>query len=145
MTHTFLLVPALWKGEGKIDFNSSPDIIPFYTQWEVFPLDQGTIQAKQTVEMEGTEEILHNHFRITSLTPISFLIELTNELLGTVQGRGTLVPNQIGWEFRHPSTFDGFETYRLDEQGQYSLHAEYASPDQYRTIIDGRIWKDHSR
>lgn len=141
MVHLFLLSPGIWNGQGKVTFNSSPDIIPFYTQWEVFPTQNNIIEATQKVEMEGTKETLLNHYRLHSLSPDAFLLELTNELLGKVEGRGLIKDKQIGWEFRGQATFEGFEAYCLDDQGDYALHAEYASPDQYRTIINGRLWQ----
>jgi hypothetical protein len=37
--------------------------------------------------------------------------------------------------------FEGFEVYEQQENGDYFLHAEYGSPDQFRTIIEGLIWR----
>lgn len=139
--HAFIFSPGIWNGQGKVTFSSSPDIIHFFTQWEVLPRKDNRIEATQKVEMQGADETLLNRFVFSSLTEDSFEIELNNELLGTVTGNGVLDAKQFGWEFRGHPTFEGFEVYRRDDRDDYHVHAEYASPDQYRTIIDGRIWK----
>lgn len=140
-THAFILTPGFWNGQGKVSFSTSPDVIHFFTQWEVQALEGGVIRATQKVEMQGAEETLVNAFRFSQLTPTTFVVELNNELLGTVHGTGIIDETQFGWEFRGHPTFEGFEVYRKDEKADYHIHAEYASPDQYRTIIDGRLWR----
>jgi hypothetical protein len=47
----------------------------------------------------------------------------------------------IAWEFRENDlNFEGFETYHLQEDGSYTMHAEYVTSDQFRTQIDGKLW-----
>ena len=71
-------------------------------------------------------------------------MELENELLGTVKGTGVIDENTIAWEFHGTGGLEGFEVYELQDNGDYMMHAEYSSPDQFRTIIDGRIWKKNT-
>jgi hypothetical protein len=47
----------------------------------------------------------------------------------------------IAWEFRNNEEFQGFEVYELQENGDYMLHAEYSTSEDFRTIIDGRVWQ----
>lgn len=140
-SHQFLFSPGLWVGEGRVTFSSSPDHLRFYTKWNIEKENQGMIPCQQHVEMEGGEDRVFNNFVFSAVTSSSFLLELTNELLGNVKGKGVIDPKTIAWEFRGNDEFEGFEVYELQENGDYMLHAEYASTDQFRTIIDGRIWK----
>ena len=48
----------------------------------------------------------------------------------------------IAWEFRVPEIgFEGFETYEKQPDDTYLMHAEYATDDQLRTVIKGKIWQ----
>lgn len=137
--HLFLLRPGIWLGEGKVSFSASPEQLQFYTRWEIAPPKDGIIPLKQTVEMKEGDTI-HNIYAISAVTETSFIIELTNDVLGTVIGKGIIDDNKIAWEFRSQETFEGYEVYQLQSNGEYVLHAEYASPEQFRTIIDARVW-----
>lgn len=150
--HAFIFEPGQWIGEGRVRFSSSPDEIKFYTKWNIPDVktggtstDRQTIYCFQQVEMRGTNEQVLNQFCFSEITPLGFLIELENELVGKVRGKGVIEPKTIAWEFRGHSNFEGFEVYELLENGDYMLHAEYSSLDQFRTIIDGRIWKKVSK
>lgn len=137
----FILNPGIWNGQGKVSFSSSPDQIQFFTQWDIQEKQGNLIRATQRVEMQGADETLVNAFVFALVTPTTFMIELSNELLGVVKGTGIIDAMQVAWEFRGHATFEGFEVYRLDEKSDFHFHAEYASPDQYRTLIDGRLWR----
>lgn len=144
--HTFLFSPGKWLGEGKITFSGSPDLLKFYTRWDIAPAEpEGELHeivCLQIVEMQGaTEEHIKNRFTFSQVDSVSFVLELENELIGVVQGKGLMDEKKIAWEFRGHSTFEGFEVYELQENGDYLFHAEYVSPDQFRSLIDGRIWK----
>ncbi len=99
------------------------------------------MRCQQQVEMQGAENIVCNQFLIKKISADKFKIQLENELLGLVEGSGVIDSQTIAWEFRNNINTEGFEVYELQENGDYMLHAEYSSPDQFRTIIDGRIWK----
>jgi hypothetical protein len=140
-THHFIFSPSRWIGEGRITFSVSPEHLHFYTQWLIEKEEDRAIQGQQQVQMEGGEENVNNIFVFTNILQKTFAIELTNDQLGTVKGKGVIDAKTIAWEFREHEFFEGFEVYELQDNGDYMLHAEYVSPDQFRTIIDGRIWQ----
>lgn len=139
--HEFIFTQGLWIGEGKITFSVSPDHLRFYTQWIIDPIASAVIRSQQLVEMEGRAENLFNQFTFSNITEKDFEIQLNSELLGAVSGTGLIDKTTIAWEFRGHHDFEGFEVYELTDNGDYMLHAEYSSSEQFRTIIDGRIWK----
>jgi hypothetical protein len=139
--HAFVLAAGKWVGEGKITFSASSELVHFYTRWLFGSVEGGTITGTQEVEMPGNEPNMMNRFAFSNVTPSSFAIELENEILGYVKGSGVIDDKTIAWEFHGSNGIEGFEVYTLQDNGDYMLHAEYASPDQFRTIIDGRIWK----
>lgn len=137
----FIFKPGLWVGEGKVTFSASPETVRFYTKWTIEKEKDKQIVCQQHVEMEGGDSNVYNTFIFSNLLPTSFSVELVNELLGSVQGKGLIDGKTIAWEFRGHPEFEGFEVYEMQDSGDYMLHAEYSSIDQIRTIIDGRIWK----
>lgn len=141
MAHVFILQPGIWVGEGKITFSASPEHVRFYTKWIIQDTQNEQISCKQTVEMQGGMDPVYNEFTFSNMKSDAFTIELQNDLFGNLKGTGILETKTIAWEFRGHSQFEGFEVYELQDNGDYMLHAEYASPDLFRTIIDGRIWK----
>lgn len=138
--HTFLFQPGIWIGEGDVAFSGSKDKVHFFTKWVIFEEREGEISCHQIVEIQGVEDHVNNRFTISSLDGAHFEILLENELMSCVTGKGLIDSLKIGWEFRQRDNFDGFEVYELLEGGRYKMHAEYASSDQFRTIIDGVIW-----
>lgn len=139
--HSFLFTPGLWIGQGKITFSVSPDHLHFYTKWLVETPSDGIILCRQEVETEGREWPLINTFNISKITEEGFSIDLSNDLLNHIPGKGVLDPKTIAWEFRGNPDFEGFEVYELQDNGDYMLHAEFVSTENFRTIVDGRIWK----
>ncbi|NGX59341.1 MAG: hypothetical protein KR126chlam3_00492 [Chlamydiae bacterium] len=141
--HSFLFSPKKWLGEGKIKLSMVEEELDFFTRWNLGALDQGgKIPASQEVQIKGMNEIMHNQFLITDLTSSHFNLELENAALGTIIGKGIIKENLIAWEFRHSELgFEGFEFYERQPDGTYLVRAEYATPDQYRTIIQGKIWE----
>jgi hypothetical protein len=139
-SHNFLLSPGIWLGQGKITFNSTVDSIEFFTKWIVLESDQ-SMTCNQEVEMKGIEGKVENLYVVSKITPESFMIALDNELVGKVQGRGVIDPKNIAWEIRGQQDFEGFESFELQDNGEYVFHSEFLSPEQFRTIIDGHLWK----
>lgn len=139
--HQFIFAPGEWLGEGRIAFTASPDILRFYTKWNIKELTNHIISCQQRVEMEGRDEDIYNNFVFSAMQPESFIVEISNDTLGLMMGKGILDTKTIAWEFRGNPEFEGFEVYELQDNGDYMLHAEYMSTDQYRTIIDGRVWR----
>jgi hypothetical protein len=136
-----MLEPGTWIGEGKVAFSASPEEVKFYTRWKVQKRKKDRIVCSQEVELHGIDEKIKNAFTVAEITPESFLMSLENELIGMAQGKGVITDETIGWEVKGPDNFQGYEIYEKQENGDYLFHAEYTSDDQYRTIIDGRIWK----
>jgi hypothetical protein len=139
--HEFILSHSHWIGEGRVTFSASPEHLRFYTKWLIDKKEADMINCRQYVEMEGGKDQVFNQFIFSNILADSFAIELTNELLGTMSGKGVIDAKTIAWEFRGNADFEGFEVYELQENGDYMLHAEYATDEQFRTIIDGRIWR----
>jgi hypothetical protein len=143
LNHTFLFIPGYWLGEGKIVLNMMDDALPFFTRWKVSPQDEdGRIEATQEIQIAGLAETMHNAFRFSEVSAKGFTIELENQNLGHVVGKGIIKPDVVGWEFRLPHLgFEGFEFYERGDDEGYKLHAEYATNDDFRTVIRGRVWK----
>lgn len=141
MLHDFIFQSGQWIGEGKISFSSSPEHLHYYTKWMNAPLEDTQIHCVQKVETQGNSDQVINNFRFFEITPISFKVELKNEHVGKIVGFGVIDAKTIAWEFRGNNQIEGFEVYELQENGDYMVHAEYSSTDQFRTIIDGRVWK----
>lgn len=137
--HTFIFQPGLWEGEGTIAFSHSSEKLAFSTRWEVEEGDVSGVTCIQEVKMVGADENVTNKFTFSELTPKSFEVALENDLMGSVLGKGVVDEKLIAWEFRADQGMEGYEVYELQEDGQYSLRAEYASPDQFKTIIRGTL------
>ena len=127
-------------GEGTVTFTASPESLHFATKWVVKEKENGEIQASQQVELRGINDKVVNRFLLFDISASDFAIELQNELVGSAMGKGLQDDVRIGWEFLDHSDFQGFEIYRLTGETQYSLHAEFSSSDEYRTIVHGRLW-----
>lgn len=146
--HLFLLQPSSWLGEGKIRLNMVEEELFFYTRWNMGFLSAeeggtaGVLRCMQEIQVKGMADIMHNQFTIKDFTHNSFVIELENQALGKVSGTGILNQEIIGWEFRIPELgFEGFEFYEKQADDSYLMRAEYATTDQFRTMINGKIWQ----
>ncbi len=145
--HPFIFSPGEWLGEGKIGFSASDDELRFYTRWLVSEkgdesLGVKNVRCTQEVEMQGgADEKMFNRFHFTEIGTKEFKVLLENDQIGAVFGEGILEKGKLAWEFRGNPNIEGFEVYEFQENGEYSFHAEYISPEGYRSIIDGRIWK----
>jgi len=145
--HLFLLQPSSWLGEGKIRLNMVEEELSFFTRWSMSFVNEGAetgniVQCLQEIQVKGMSDIMHNQFTIRDFTANSFVIELENQALGKVAGTGLLNQEIIGWEFRIPELgFEGFEFYEKQADDTYLMRAEYATTDQFRTMISGKIWQ----
>ena len=140
----FIFKSGLWVGEGKVTFSASPNHLRFYTKWSMEEELDGKFKWLQRVELERGESNVYNNFLFFNISETAFSVELSNELLGTVQGKGLINQKTIAWEFKRElehEGFEGFEVYELQENGDFMFHAEYSSDDLMRTIVDGRIWR----
>lgn len=139
--HEFIFQPGVWIGEGKITFSASPDEVKFYTRWNSKPFNDEAIETSQEVELHGMDDKVTNYFELTDITSENFLLSLENELVGKAHGKGVIDDHTIAWEIKGSDNFEGYEVYEKQDNGEYLFHAEYTSDDQFRTIIDGRVWK----
>jgi len=139
--HEFLFSPGRWIGGGKITFSTSSDLVRFYTSWMIEGIEDSTIRCQQRVEMQALEELINNKFLIYDIHEGKFQMNLENDLIRNACGSGVVDEKTIAWEFRATGGIEGFEVYELQNNGDYLMHAEYSSTKQFRTIIDGRIWR----
>jgi hypothetical protein len=141
--HPFILQPSAWIGEGKIILNMMDESLSFFTRWNVsHPDASGRIECLQEVQIKGLSEVMLNQFLFYDLFHNNFTVDLENQALGRVQGKGVVNEKVIAWEFRVADLgFDGFEFYERQPDGSYLMRAEYSSSDQFRTIIQGKVWQ----
>lgn len=144
--HQFLLQPSAWLGQGKIQLNMVADELAFFTRWNIHPVDgDGRIECLQEIQVKGLSDVMHNEFLIYNLAGGEFTIELENQALGKVMGKGLINDKIIAWEFRLPEIgFEGFEFYEKQDERNYLMRAEYATSDQFRTLIQGKVWQQTS-
>jgi hypothetical protein len=140
--HSFILAPNAWLGEGKIQLSMVEEELGFYTRWNVaHPDATGRIECIQEIQVKGLSDIMINQFAFFDLTSSAFSIELENQALGKVIGAGIINDKIIAWEFRvNELGFEGFEFYERQSDNSYFMRAEYATSDQFRTIIQGKVW-----
>ena len=144
--HQFLLTPSAWLGQGKIQLNMVSEELAFFTRWNSQnPDGEGRIECLQEIQVKGLSDVMHNEFLIYNLASGEFAIDLENQALGRVTGVGLINEKVIAWEFRIIDIgFEGFELYEKQDENNYLMRAEYATNDQFRTLIQGRVWKQTS-
>lgn len=141
--HQFLLTPTHWLGQGKIQLNMVSEELSFFTRWNASTVDgDGRIECLQEIQVKGLSDVMHNEFFIYNLANGEFTIDLENPALGRVTGTGLITDKVIAWEFRVEEIgFEGFELYEKQDDKNYLMRAEYATNDQFRTLIQGRVWQ----
>lgn len=144
--HQFLLKAGTWLGQGNIQLNMVSEELGFFTRWNVSNIDgEGKIECVQEIQVKGLSEVMHNAFLIRNFNEGEFAVDLENQALGKISGKGLISDKVIAWEFRVPEIgFEGFELYEIQEDQTYLMRAEYASSDQFRTLIQGRVWQQTS-
>ncbi len=140
--HTFIFSPKPWMGEGVITLNMVEEELGFFTKWNIQDKDfAGKIQSTQEIQISGIAENMKNELIFYDFSENKFSVEMENMNVGRVVGTGVYDDKLIAWEFRENDlNFEGYETYHLQPDGSYMIHAEYVTSDQFRTQIDGRIW-----
>ena len=140
--HQFLLTPGTWLGQGQIQLNMVAEELGFFTKWIVGqPDSEGNIECVQEIQVKGLSDVMHNDFRIHAQSSGEFVIDLENQALGKVTGKGLINDKVIAWEFRVEDIgFEGFEFYEKQDDKNYIMRAEYATNDQFRTLIQGKLW-----
>lgn len=141
--HPFILLPQEWLGEGKIQLSMIDEPLNFHTRWlSTKKNSTGLIECLQEIQIKGISDVMHNQFSIYDINSNQFTIELENLALGKVIGKGIIKEKLIAWEFRTGELgFEGFELYEQQGDGSYLMSAEYATSDQLRTLIQGKIWQ----
>lgn len=141
--HPFIFVPSVWLGEGTITLSMVDEPLQFVTKWQIQPKDaSGGIECSQEVQIKGIQDVMNNQFLFFDINSANFSVILENNTLGKVEGSGVMNPQVFGWEFKAKDIdFQGFEFYEKQDDELYLMRAEYASADDYRTIIRGKIWK----
>lgn len=141
MKHQFIFKPNFWTGEGNITLNMVEENLSFYTKWQVFKNDfAGKIKAVQEIQVGGISENMKNELTFFDFSSKDFSIGMENANIGSVVGAGVYDDKLVAWEFKDSGlNFEGFEIYRLQDDGSYLMHAEYVTSDQFRTEIKGRI------
>lgn len=144
--HNFIFTPGIWLGEGTVKLSISEEELKFCTRWDVKKEKKGKmIPGIQEIEIKGLSDRMCNQFSFYNFGDRDFKIKLENQNVGEVIGEGIIRKDAIAWEFRsNESGFEGFEFYKLQEDGSYFMHAEYMTADDFRTIIQGKIWKKTS-
>jgi hypothetical protein len=138
----FFKEPGTWLGQGVISFTMTQDQLRFYARWTVTEVDLNDIYCTQEIEIDGMSDKMENSIHITDVSQGKFKINLENSLWGVVQGEGLISDETVAWEFRRQGEgFEGLEVYEKSGEGQYLLKADYLSPDMYRTMIEGELWK----
>jgi len=141
-THAFIFSPGTWYGEGKILLNMVEEELIFQTSWAVQPSDfSGKVRCAQQVTIQGLSEQMRNDLNFFDFQGGSFVVEMENPNVGRITGAGLCDDKMIAWEFRSAEMqFEGFETYTLQSDGSYQMRGEYVTTDQFRTLIEARIW-----
>src|SRR5579871_4488656 len=124
--HLFLLTPATWLGQGKIQLNMVAEELGFFTKWTIEPIDsEGRINCSQEIQVKGLSDVMHNEFTLSDVTGGEFSMQLENQALGKIVGKGLINDKLIAWEFRVADIgFEGFEFYEKQEDNTYLMRAE---------------------
>lgn len=141
-SHSFILMPGDWIGEGKILLNMVEEELFFHTNW-VVPLRDvtGKIACSQKIQVQGLSEHMQNELTFYEFDHQSFAVQMENQNIGRIVGKGVFDEGSIAWEFRdNDMNFEGYETYFLQGDGSYLMRGEYVTSDQFRTQIEARIW-----
>ena len=139
--HQFILKPGYWLGKGKISFNMSAEQLDYTTHWDVAHQEDDSIVCTQNIEIVDVPDKMVNTFHISYVANKQFLVNLSNEILGQVEGKGIIDDEVLAWEFRgNDLDFEGFEIFEKQQDQSYLTRAEFTSKDQMRTMIEGSIW-----
>lgn len=141
--HAFLFNSGIWLGQGTIQLNMVTEELAFFTRWNIENKnDSKEVACEQEIQIKGFADMTRNKFIISNIEHGEFIIDLENQAVGKIQGKGLINDKIIAWEFRiNDLGFEGFEFYEKQEDQSYLLRAEYATIDQFRTIIQGRVWQ----
>ncbi len=137
--HPFVFSPGEWLGTGTIRFSQSPDTLRYHTHWKCFPEKDGKILLRQIVEIESGGDHVVNEYTLAPKSGSDFSMELNNDLIGQVAGKGIADEKTLSWELRGDD-LQGFEVYEREAEDAYLMRAEFTSDEDSRTTIEGKIW-----
>ena len=140
--HSFIFLPGMWYGEGKILLNMVEEELVFNTQWAVQNKDfAGKVQCAQEIQIQGLSENMRNELSFYDFQNKSFSVDMENQNVGRIVGTGVFDDQMIAWEFRNNDmNFEGYETYNRLSDGSYRMKGEYVTSDQFRTLIEAHLW-----
>jgi hypothetical protein len=131
-----------WLCQGKIKINVVQDELSFCARWVVSKSEESEVICTQEIEVEGMEDKIENKLHITNIKDGKFDIVVQNDIWGEATGTGRIYPEKIAWEVRkHGPGFEGLEIYSLAEDGKYTIRSDFMTPNEYRSHIEGAIWK----
>ncbi len=138
--HPFIFRSGIWEGGGKICFSMAEDELDFVMRWTILPAEDSKIYFNQQINIPELGQSMKNNFSLFEIRQKNFSIELQNQMVGKVCGKGVVDTNIIAWEFREPSqAFDGFEIYQLQGNLGYKMRAEFSAGEGLRTYVNGTI------
>lgn len=140
--HNFIFSAGTWSGEGKILLNMVEEELIFNTNWSVQSKDfTGKVSCSQAIQIQGLSENMRNELTFYDFQGKNFLVDMENQNVGRIVGTGVYDDKTIAWEFRNKDmNFEGYETYTLQEDGSYLMKGEYVTSDQFRTLIEAKIY-----
>ena len=140
--HSFIFSPGSWCGEGKIILNMVEEELIFNTNWAVQNKDfAGKVCCAQDIQIQGLSENMRNELSFYDFQAKTFSVDMENPNVGRIVGTGVYDEKMIGWDFRNNDmNFEGYETYHMQPDGSYRMKGEYVTNDQFRTLIEARIW-----
>ncbi len=116
------------------------DELDFVMRWTVLPLEQEQIFFNQSIEIPSLSQTMKNNFTLSKLSGDRFTIQLENQVIGKVFGKGVIDQGLIAWEFREPEqAFEGYEVYELQDDNTYKMRGEFSGGDGMRTYVSGSI------
>ena len=145
--HSFIFTPGVWLGEGKILLSMLEEQLVFFTRWSIGAKDpKGHIECLQEIQVRGLSDVLVNHYTFFDMTPTTFHVLMDNYAVGKISGSGIIHPEMVGWEFRVKELgFEGFEFYEKQSDELYHVQGEFATSDDLRTKVQGRVWYQKDR
>ena len=140
--HSFIFSAGSWAGEGKILLNMVEEELIFNTNWAVQDKDfAGKVTCAQEIQIQGLSENMRNELSFYDFQSRTFSVDMENQNVGRIVGTGVYDDDMIAWEFRNNDmNFEGYETYHLQSDGSYQMKGEYITSDQFRTVIEARIY-----
>ena len=140
--HSFIFTPGSWTGEGKILLNMVEEELIFSTNWAIQDKDfVGKVTCAQEIQIQGLSDNMRNELLFYDFKNKVFSVDMENQNVGRIVGTGVYDEKMIAWEFlNNDMNFEGYEVYQKQPDGSYQMKGEYVTSDQFRTLIEARIF-----